>query len=202
MVMAQDRTANDRKVCIGTKEIMREKFHKIKQLDKRISLDLHRCMLAVEHDAVLIVIHIWRILESPRCIVDRDRNDPVVLSCRMVYTACISLIFRTQKAFRITACLGILRCSDRLRILLRFGKVDGNVDISVRTLNFPFLVFLNTIAADIVAVLAQFVEINSRFLRVLLISVPELLLNLCRTRHQTVHKSCIKKITVDNTVLD
>ena len=36
-------------------------------------------------------------------MVDRYRNDPVVLSCRMVHTSCISLVFFAEKAFWITA---------------------------------------------------------------------------------------------------
>ena len=59
MIMAQDRAANDRKICIGSQEIVREQFYKIKQFDKSISLDLHRSVFAVEYNAVLIVIHIW-----------------------------------------------------------------------------------------------------------------------------------------------
>ena len=132
---------------------MWEQFDKIKQFDKCISLDLHRCMMAVKYDAVLIVIYIWRILESPRRIIDRDRNDSVVLSCRMIDTSCISFIFRTEKTFRITARLGILCCCDRLWIFFWFGKVDRNINLSIRAVYFPFLIFLYAIAADVVAVL-------------------------------------------------
>ena len=200
--MAQNGTANDRKIRIGTQEIMWKQFDKIKQLDKCISLDLHRGMLAVKHNTVFIVIYIWRILESPWCIIDRDRNDSVILSCRVVYTSCISLIFRAEQTFRITACFGIFCCCDRFRIFFRFGKVDSDINFSIRAVHFPFLVFFYTITTNIVAVLAQFVKIIRCFLRIILISVPELFLNLRRTGHQAVHQSGVKKITVDHTVFD
>ena len=45
---------------------MRKQFYKIKQFNECISLDFHWSMLAVKHNAMLIVIHIRRILESPR----------------------------------------------------------------------------------------------------------------------------------------
>ena len=202
MIMAQNGAANNRKIRIGTKEIMREQFDKIKQFDKCISLDLHRGMLAVKHNTVFIVIYIWRILESPWCIIDRDRNDSVVLSRRMINTACVSLVFRAEQTFRITACFDILCCCDRFRIFFRFGKIDRDIDFSIRAVHFPFLIFLYTITADIIAVLAQFVKIIRCFLRIILISVPELFLNLCRTGHQAIHQSGVKEITVNHTVFD
>ena len=63
---------------------MRELFDKIKQLDKGLALDLHRSMFSVEHDTVLIVVDIRRILESPLAVIDRDRNDAVILSGRVI----------------------------------------------------------------------------------------------------------------------
>ena len=57
---------------------MRELFDKIKQLDKGLALDLHRSMFSVEHDTVLIVVDIRRILESPLAVIDRDRKDAVI----------------------------------------------------------------------------------------------------------------------------
>jgi len=133
---------------------MRKQFYEIKQFDKGVSINLHRSMLAVEHDAMLIVIYIWRILEAPWCIVDRDRNDSVILSCRMIDTTCISFILRTKETFWIAACFRIFCCCDRFWIFFRFGKINGNINFAIRAVYFPFLIFLYTIAANIVAVLA------------------------------------------------
>ena len=66
-------------------------FDKIKQLDKGLALDLHRSMFSVEHDTVLIVVDIRRILESPLAVIDRDRNDAVILSGRVIEAPCTLL---------------------------------------------------------------------------------------------------------------
>ena len=76
-------------------------------------------MLGIEHDAVLIVIYIWRILEKPVTVVNRQWNDAVVLACRMVDTSCISLIFLTELALRIRALLCIFAAA------MAFGSFSG-----------------------------------------------------------------------------
>ena len=58
MIMTQNGTAHDRKVGVGAQEIMRELFDKVKQLNKCIVIDLHRNVLSVKYDTVLIVVHI------------------------------------------------------------------------------------------------------------------------------------------------
>ena len=119
MVMAQDGTAHDRQIRIGAHKIVRELLHKIEKLDKRVMLNLHRNVLAVKHDAVLIVINIRRILESPLVSLNRHRDNPVVLSCRMVYASRIPLIFHAELALGISALFRILGSRDCLGILLR-----------------------------------------------------------------------------------
>ena len=70
---------------------MREELHKIEELAEGSLLDLHGCMFAIEDDTVLIEIHVRRILEAPLGIVNRDRNDPVILTGGMVHAAAIAL---------------------------------------------------------------------------------------------------------------
>lgn len=65
-------------------------------------------MLGIEHDAVLIVIYIWRILEKPVTVVNRQWNDAVVLACRMVDTSCISLISLQSWHFGYALCFAFL----------------------------------------------------------------------------------------------
>ena len=110
---------------------MRELLYKIKQLAEGRMLNPHRYMLRIKYDAMLIVIYIRRILESPLAAIDGHRNDAVVLAGGMIHTACITFIFTAQQAFRITGLFCQLRCSNSLGILLRLGQVDGNVQIAV-----------------------------------------------------------------------
>ena len=71
-------------------------FHEIKQFAERCTLNFHRCVLSVEYNAVLIVIYIRRVLKKPVTAINRYRDDSVILSCRMVHTSCVSLIFLAE----------------------------------------------------------------------------------------------------------
>lgn len=166
---------------------MRKQFYKIKQFNECISLDFHWSMLAVKHNAMLIVIHIRRILVSPRSIIDCDRNNPVVLPCRMINTSCISFIFRAKKTFRIASGFYIPCRGNCFWIFFRFGQIDGNINLTVWTVYLPLLILLYAISADIIAVLTQFIKIIGCFLWAFFIFIPELFLHLARTRHQTAH---------------
>lgn len=135
-------------------KIVRELLHEIKQLSEGSALDLHRCVVCVEHNAVLVVVNVRRILEEPVALVDGHRNDAVVLAGGMIHTACITFIFTAQQAFRITGLFCQLRCSNSLGILLRLGQVDSNVQIAVFGGCYPFHILADTITADIVGISA------------------------------------------------
>ena len=181
---------------------MGKELDEVKQLHKCGPLDLHRHMLPVEYDTVLIVIYIRRILESPLAVVDRNRNDPVILPCRMVQAARISFILHAQQALGITAGLGVLCRGNGLGILLRLGQVDGDVDLSIGGIHFPFHIFLHAVAPDIVAVLAELIIVVRGLLRGYLIFLRKCLLYLGRPWKQAVHKPRVKEVPVSDTVLD
>lgn len=166
---------------------MRELLYEIKQLTEGRMLNLHRHMLRVKYDAVLIIIYIRRILESPRSIIDCDRNNPVILPCRMINTSRISFIFRAKKTFRIASGFYIPCRGNCFWIFFRFGQIDGNINLTVWTVYLPLLILLYAISADIIAVLTQFIKIIGCFLWAFFIFIPELFLHLARTRHQTAH---------------
>ncbi len=81
---------------------MRELLHEIKQLAKCPSVDLHRDMLTVKNNTMLIVINIRGILKAPGVSLNRYRNNPVVLPGRMIHPSRIPFIFLTEKALGIT----------------------------------------------------------------------------------------------------
>ena len=153
--MAEDRTPNNRQICIGAYEIMRKLLYKRKQLLKGLMLDLHWNMLAVKYDAVLIVIYIRRILESPLHTAYFNRNDSVILSCRMIYSACIAFILDTKLAFGIAALFCKLGCCNRLRVFLRLGQVNGNVHFSILCISLPLHILPDTVSSDIICILAE-----------------------------------------------
>ena len=77
------------KVRIGTQEIMGELLDKVKQLSECRLINFHRHVLSVKYNAVLIIVHIWGILESPLTVIDGNGNDSVVIPGRMVGPPCI-----------------------------------------------------------------------------------------------------------------
>ena len=83
MVMAQDRTTDDWKVCIGTSHIMWVLSDKIQKFAEHRIINLHWDMLLIEDDAMLVVIYIWRILQIIVLSIQLDRDYTVILSCRM-----------------------------------------------------------------------------------------------------------------------
>ena len=71
MVVAEDGTTYDGKVCVGTKKIVREQFDKIKQSGEGVPVNFHGDMLAIEDDAVFVVIDIGGVLKAPFSAVQR-----------------------------------------------------------------------------------------------------------------------------------
>ena len=116
----------------------------------------------------------------------------MILPGRMIHAAGIAFIFHTQLAFGIAAGFGQLGGSNGFGILLRLGQVDGDINSAILGIHFPAHIPLNAVAADVVAVLAEFVEIFSSFLRRLGIQPGKFRLYLCRAGHQAVHEACIK----------
>ena len=115
-------------------------------------------MLSIKYDTMLVIVYIWRILESPFAIIDRKRYDPVILSCRVIHSSCISFIFHTKLTLWIRTLLCIFRCCDRFRIFLWFGEIDRDINISIWTIYFPFHIFFDAVSSDIVGILAEFIE--------------------------------------------
>ena len=192
MVVTQDRASHDWQIGVGTQEIMRELFDKIKELAESCLIYFHWNMLTVENDAVFVVINVWRILEAPVAAIDCDRNNAVVFASWMVDASCITLVFHAEQTLWIAACLGIFGSRDGFWIFLRFGKIDGDVNCTIVALDRPAFVFAYAVATDIVTVLAELVEVISGSLWALLIFFCELLLYLSRSWHQAVHQFGIK----------
>ena len=122
---------------------------KFEQLCKCMAVDLHWNVLSVEYDTMLVIIYIWRILESPFSVLDRDRDDTVVFTCRVIQASCISFIFHTELAFWISRRLCFSCSSDGFWIFFRLGKVDRDIQSTIFCINSPFAVLFDTVSADI-----------------------------------------------------
>ena len=174
MLVAQDRPAHDRQIRIGTHHIMGELAHKIEQFPECAAVDLHRYMLPVENDAVLIVVNIGRILHVPAAAVHIHGDDPVVLPCRMIDPARIPHVLTAEQAFGIGGGFGKPCRGDRLRVLLRFREVDRDIEKPVLCGSCPLHILLNAVAPDIVRILRQPVIPVCRLTRVFPVKAEEL----------------------------
>ena len=137
---------------------MREQRHEIQQLAESSPLDLHGGVLAVEHDAVLVVVNVGAVLQIPRAVVDGQRDDAVILAGGVVHPARIALVLHAELALGVGALGGQLGGGDGLGVFFGLGEVDGDVQIAVRRFGDPLQVPLDAVAADVVGVLAELVE--------------------------------------------
>ena len=158
VVMAQDAAAHDGQVGIAAHEVVGEEGHEVQQLAEGGTLDLHGGVLAVEDDAVLVVVDVGAVLEIPRAVVDGQRDDAVVLAGGMVQPAGIALVLHAELALGVGALGGELCRRDGLGVLFGLREVDGDVKVAVRGLGDPLEVPLDAVAADVVGVLTELVE--------------------------------------------
>ena len=177
-------------------------FYKIKQFAKCRMVNFHRGMLPVKYNTVLIVIHIGGILESPLVPVNGQRNDSVVLPGGMVQIPRVPFIFPAQQAFGISTLLCQLSRRNGFGIFFRFGEIDGDINLPIRTLHHPFHIFTNPVSADIIRILAELIEIIGSFLRALLVKFLESGNHLAGSRQKAVHQPCIQKIPFNHRVPD
>jgi cytoskeletal protein CcmA (bactofilin family) len=79
-----------------------DRLQKCEQTVKSIPCQLHGNMLFLQHNAMLIIINIWGVLEMPGFSMQSQGYGPVGLTGRMVDPPCIAYVFRTKKAFGIS----------------------------------------------------------------------------------------------------
>ena len=202
MLMRQNGAAYNREVRIGADRVVREHLNKLKQTDKGIVLNLHRHMIAGQYDAMLIVINIRAVLHVPLLPGKCQRKKTDVLSCRMIQSSRIAHILRAEKALGILLLLLVQSSRNRLGILLRLGKIDGDVKLSVTGLRHPFAILPDPVGADIITVAGKLVKIICGLLRALLILLMERTDHLGRSGCQTPHQSGIEQIAACNSVLN
>ena len=120
MLMREDRAADNGQIGVGADKIMRKLSDKIKQLAEYRRVDHHRDMLAVEHDAVLMIVAVGRILQIPVARIDLDRDGAQILARRVILPTRVAHVLGAKLTLGIRdgsgrACLG-----DIARILLGF----------------------------------------------------------------------------------
>ena len=96
MVVAQNRTADNRQVRVASERVVRKLRDEIQKPFERGATDFHRRVLGIENDAMLVVVDIRRILQAPFFARQFNRNDSVILARRVIYSAGVAFVFQTQ----------------------------------------------------------------------------------------------------------
>ena len=180
---------------------MREQRDKIQQAHKSRARQFHRLVLGLEHDAMLVVILIRRILQEPGFIVQRQWNQAQILPRRMIDAPRVALVFTAQQAFRVRSAFGLPCGNDRFRIFFRLGQIDRDVQLTIGTAMFPAIVFRHTRHANVIARARLLVKIPRRRLRTARVFMRKCGLNHRRWRHKTAHQRGIKQIVLRDTVV-
>ncbi len=175
-------------------------LHKVEQLAESVSVNLHGNMLPVKDDTVLVIINIGRVLESPGIPLNGNRNNPVILSCRMIHPARIALIFPAEQTLRIARLLRRPGRRNGLGVFFRLGKIDGNVQIAIFRFGNPFHIPRDSVTPDVIRIPAEFVIIIRGLHRVFLIKILKGFNHLTWAGHQKAHDFCVKQIPINHAV--
>ena len=157
MLVAQDGAAHDGKIRIGTHEIMGEHPGEVQELLKGGAVDLHGDVLGIEDDAVLVVVDIRAILQTPVRAADLKGNDAVVCPGGMVHPSGVALVLFTQLALGVGSLGGVLGGGDGLGVLFGLAEVDGDIHLAILGRILPAHILGNAIAADVVGIAAELV---------------------------------------------
>lgn len=202
VIMGQNGAADNRQIGIRADEIMREGFNKAKQTLQRILRQLHRHMIMVEHDTMLVIVHIRRVLEEPFLIVHRKRNHSQILARRVIDPSGIADILAAELAFRIDRRREQPGHGDFLRAFLRFGEIDRHLDIPVRRILEPIHILGHPVHTDIVGINTQLIKAVSGRLNALpRLDRGELRIYLRRPGHQKAHDLGVQQIAVSVRIL-
>lgn len=173
MVVGQDRPTHNGKIRIGAYKVMRKLSDEIQHFAEAGVVDLHRRMFGIKDDAVLLIVYIRRILQKPGLSVNRYGDYPVILSGRVVDSACVPFIFPAELASGIEGSRHVSGRRNGLGILFRLGKINRDIHLSIGSFRFPAHVPGDAVSADIVGILAELVIPVGSFFRAFFIKGPE-----------------------------
>ena len=133
--------------------------------------------------------------------MDGDGDDPVVLPGGVVEPSRVALVLPAELALRIAPLGRCFRRGDGLRVLLRLGEIDGDVQLAVGGGGLPLSVPRNAVTADVVRVLTEAVKPVCGLLRVGLIPSPEFTDDLSGAGRQYAHQLRVEKVAADRVIL-
>ena len=181
---------------------MRQDRHEIEKVLEAAAADLHRDVLAVQHDAVLVVVRVRAVLHEPAMTREADRDQAVRLARRMADMAGIAFVFAAEQALRVFRRFLLARLCDVARIFFRLRQVDRDVEVAIFGRRLPDDILVDAILADIVRRDGHLVELIRRGLRAArVVSLPAAD-DFGRARHHAIHDARIKEVVLLRRILD
>ena len=126
---------------------------------------MHRYVLFVENDTMLVVINVRTVLQEEILPSQFDRNYTVILSCGMIESAGVAFIFCTEQALRVSRSLGFACSSYCLRVFLGLGQINCYIQRSVLRIHGPFAVFRDAVSPYVIRISREVIVPFSRFFR-------------------------------------
>ena len=167
-------------------------------------INVHRNVIRVHGNAVLVEIRIRTVLESPTMLVELNGDDAEVLpggmcaSTRRSAASRIALVVQTELACGVLLARGVLSrfsCGNLARIFFWLGEVDSNLQVSPGSWGSPRDIPGNGASSDIACVAAERVEPVSCGTRTLgNIQLIETARHLRRLWQQKAHDAHSKRV--------
>jgi hypothetical protein len=201
VIVRKDRSADDRKICVRAKEVVRILSNEVKQTLERALLYLHRRVLLGKHDTMLVVVNVGRVLHIPLLACMSGGDEAQSLARRSARVTLVALVLRAKQTLGVSALRKELCRSDSLGVLLGLGEIYGDIKLAVLALVLPLEVLCNTVGADVVACAAKSVEIVGRELGGNCVIRREGANDLARTGSENSHQLGVEQIAVDHAVV-
>ena len=198
VVVGQDGAAHDGQIGVGTYEVVGELPHKVQQLGETGPVNLHGHMLAVQANAVLVVVDIGGVLQKPGGAVNGDGDNAMILPGRVVDPACVPLVLGAQLAPGVGGSRKIPGCGDGFGVLLWFGEIDGNVQFPILGGGLPLHVAGDAVPADVVGVLAEGVVPVGGRLGGVVVHGLKLLNDIGGAGREAAHQLGVEQVAVNN----
>ena len=200
VAVAQDAAADDGQVGVGAAGVVGKLPDEVENFRQRLLVHLHRLVLLVQHDAVLMEVGVGAVLQIELLTRQRDGHNAVGLARREVDAARVADVLLAEHAggvagFGLQALEG-----NRLGVLLGLRQVDGDLQLAVGGGGVPLDVLGDLRGADVVRVDAELIEpVGSGLGALLDVELAELLADLALAGHQGAHQAGLK---VDAVLVD
>ena len=181
---------------------MGKQSNKFRKVFKGTAGNLHGHMLAVQNNAMLIIVGIRGILQKPLPAAKIQGYQAMRLAGRVTGMTGKALILPAQQALRIAGGLHQLCLGNITGILFRLGKINRNIQIAILGSRLPDNIFVNTRLSYIVRSNTQLIIVIRSQLRRPVIICPESPDYLRRPWHHAVHQQRIKQITLVGSILN